>query len=353
MLFFCTLNLFLIYSLFYNLGVLYLSRYNASVFGEVDSVVELVNQNQNFVISGTTDVPNGSIVELRMGIHRRFSKVVNGEFSVRFDRKVKVQDYNAILFFRTISKLKLLRKNFILRVKDTIAPGKIPVSSFSSSKAPKDSMLISWLKPSEMFEVQGYLVYKNGILLEAPESPRYTVVRPIYVTGPMEMTDIDAYRIRTIDNSNNVSAYSLGFAVSRQESTTAIPLSPVLTIIDPIRKVYGTTTVEGEIVVTPIIFSYSDLFNNSDICDLTRAGENSGQLHFTVTSIESNVGTFKLLFNGVLKVLEVDDLISKGSSIVWTPSEKFEGNQELLTFKAMNGAQLLSPTSASLYVNLI
>ena len=56
--------------------------------------------------------------------------------------------------------------------------------------------------------------------------------------------------------------------------------------------------------------------------------------------------------DGVSNALQVGDLVSLEDSIVWIPSEEFEGNKKLLTFKAINNQQLLSATSASLYVNL-
>lgn len=323
-----------------------MARYSASILGEENSVVELVNQNQYFTISGTTTVPDGSMVEMRIGRHIRYGQVQEGEFSIEFDRKVKKQDYIVYLTFKKNVIFTALKKSFTLRVIDTEAPGRVSVSSFSMAKSTSGKMLLTWSRPQEMFDIKRYNLFKNGVYVATVRSSRY-------ITDSMQMNDVDAYRIVAVDNSENVSTYSLGLAVSRQKHTQNNVVRPALTIIDHLTKTYSEEVVENEVVINPVYISYSSLFNNSDICDLTKAGDDDNRLSFIVSSVEPDIGTLQLITSRGNKVLEIGDIVRMNDSIAWTPSEKFESTTKIATFKAINNNQMESTTSASLYVNLI
>jgi hypothetical protein len=323
------------------LGVISLSTFTINIDNAEDLELSIYNKSKGFVISGTTNAPKGTKAELRLGIHRVSSVVVGGKFSFTFNRKVNSTTYNFTVTLIDAKDRKIkTSKQFTLNVIDLMAPAKI--STFVLAKGRNNSFKLSWVKPFEEFKIDVYSVFKNGQFVTSTKQNSYN-------TLPMDMNQVDAYRVYAIDDSNNIGEKSFGYAVSRK-TWNQDPV-PALTTIDKINKKYTLLSS----VVQPVTVTYAELFGSSDICDISRASVTDNSLKFIVTSVVAGIGlieTMKTSIPSSKKTLAVGDVIGAGDVVMWTPTENFTTIKDIASFKALNSKNLQSTTSAILKVDL-
>lgn len=316
-----------------------------------DSILTVMNKSTDFDVSGTTNAPNGARVLFKLGIHTVSSLVSGGKFKITFDRSIQKREYEfSITVISPSDKKHITKKEFILFPVDTQPPVRISSPlQFSSSRPVNNTISVSWEKPFDQFAIKEYKVFKNGILVSVVTTNKY-------ITDAMQPNQIDAYRIVAMDDSDNPSSYSVGYAVSRILPSARRNSPPVLTVIDLLQRTYSTTNNSGNVVVNPVTVSFNSIFDNSDICHLTNTVKSNNMLKFIVASITPGIGsveTMKTSQPSTKKALQVGDIIASNDNILWTPSEKFSTNKDVVTLKAIYNDSIQSSVNVPLRIKLL
>ncbi len=302
-------------------------NYTISINGYSSGKLSILNKSSDFIISGTVDAPNGFSMILRFGAARSYrSTVVGGAFSFNVPVKVLARSYTFYLSMRDknsknidirkIGNTRMRSQAFNIEFVDTIAPTFPSGLVFSRGLGiKKDKFRLTWNRSLDEFKVNRYDIYKNGLLIAS--SP-YTS----HITNVMSSSDVDAYRVRAVDDSGNASVYSVGCAISLNKSTST---KPAFYVIDHMSLLYD----EVSSLPGPININYNAIKGKSDMSDV-----NNSELSLVVASIDTTKGVIKK--NNSSTPILVGDVIGKNDFIVWTPSSAFSGVVMPISFKVRN-----------------